>query len=432
MTVADSGFYLHRLIERPQPMAETHDQDPAETMEYLRSTCRVLVVGAGGLGCEILKGLCMSGFKNIDVIDMDNVDVTNLNRQFLFRRTDIGRSKAVAAAAFVNHRCRSLGVAVRAHTSRVQDMDISFYKQFNIVISGLDNTEARRFLNSMMHSLVEINKEGDVDVGSIIPYLDGGTEGMKGQSRVILPTMTSCFECSLETLTPKVTYPLCTIAETPRLPEHCIEYALVVLWTREFPSTPIDTDNPGHIDWLFNEALSRASVYGIDGVTRMLTLGVVRRIIPAVAATNSVIAASVVNEALKLSIYCAPVMNNYMLYNGEDGVHTLTFPYEKVRDCLVCGGDQRSLELSPTKTLEEVLGILAEAPFHLLKPSLSTGNGIVFLQNPPALRAMHEYKLKMKIQDLAKTEELMSDEQEIAVTDASLQKVLYLRVKWKK
>jgi hypothetical protein len=76
---------LDTVLLRPSPLATSNFVPGMDTKEMVRDVIKVLVVGAGGLGCELLKDLALMGFRHIDVIDMDTIELTNLNRQFLFR-----------------------------------------------------------------------------------------------------------------------------------------------------------------------------------------------------------------------------------------------------------------------------------------------------------------------------------------------------------
>lgn len=422
--------HIYRILSRKSPFADQDAFDPgAETIGYLRSSCKVLVIGAGGLGCEILKDLALSGFSEIHVIDMDTIDVTNLNRQFLFRQADVGKAKAEVAAAFINRRCGHLGVKVTPLRGKIQDFDETFYRKFNLIIAGLDNIAARRWINATLYDMVD-RTSGQPDPSTIIPLLDGGTEGFKGQARVIIPTMTSCFDCSLDSFPPQVNFPLCTIAETPRLPEHCIEYAVVILWDQHFPGKKIDKDSPVDMKWIFEQAKDRADTFGIQGVTYQLTMGVVKRIIPAIASTNALISAALVSEALKISTYCGPVLNSYMMYMGQTGVYTHTFPYEKKEDCMVCGGGRLVVKRPRNSTLKELLESLGTHPtYQLSRPSISGPSGIIFIQNPKSMREQHEYKLEMSLEGLTKTEPpVFTEGEELTVTDPTIPSKLILQV----
>ena len=88
------------------------------------------------------------GFKNIHVIDMDTIDISNLNRQFLFREKDVGRYKAEVAAEFINKRVP--GTNVIPHNMKIQDKDEDFYTQFHLIVCGLDSIVARRWINGFV------------------------------------------------------------------------------------------------------------------------------------------------------------------------------------------------------------------------------------------------------------------------------------------
>ncbi|QQP35216.1 Uncharacterized protein FKW44_023375 [Caligus rogercresseyi] len=243
--------HVQKLLERRGPFCHANFEPSPEILNFLQSSCRVLVIGAGGLGCELLKNLALMGFRSINVVDMDTIDVSNLNRQFLFRSSDVGRFKAEVAAEFINRRIK--GSQVVAHNKKIQDLDESFYRGFHLV--SVAWTASWPVVGSM-------------ECFSVIPLIDGGTEGFKGNARVILPGITACVECTLDLFPPQLNFPLCTLAHTPRLPEHCVEYVKILLWPKENPfDALIDGDDPAHISWIHEKAMERASQYNIQGLT---------------------------------------------------------------------------------------------------------------------------------------------------------------------
>ena len=147
------------------------------------AAARVLVVGAGALGNEILKNLALLGFQQIVIVDLDRIENSNLSRSVLYSEQDIGKPKASAAAQAVR---RILpGAQVTAiNANLLHDVGLGVFEWADVVIAGLDNREARLWIN---RSAWKLNK----------PWVDGAIEGINGVARVFLPGKAPCYECTL-------------------------------------------------------------------------------------------------------------------------------------------------------------------------------------------------------------------------------------------
>ncbi|XP_077516185.1 ubiquitin-like activating enzyme 2 [Amblyomma americanum] len=173
-------------------------------------TSRVLVVGAGGIGCELLKNLVLSGFSDIEVIDLDTIDVSNLNRQFLFRKVHVGKPKALVAKESAERLDPRVKIEARHDSIVKPDYGLDFFKRFDIVMNALDNRSARSHVNRMC-------------LAAKVPLIESGSAGYLGQVTPIFKGVTECYECQPQPT--EKTYPGCTIRNTPSEPIHCIVWA---------------------------------------------------------------------------------------------------------------------------------------------------------------------------------------------------------------
>jgi len=180
------------------------------------ASCKVLLVGSGGIGCELLKGLALSGFTNVEVIDLDTIDVSNLNRQFLFRRHHVGKAKCEVACEAVLAMIPSKGNAstYKPQYGNVCDnnrFNVQYISTFDLIFNALDNVPARRRVNRLC-------------LAASVPLIESGTTGYLGQVTVIdKASNVECYECQTKP-TQKV-YPICTIRSTPSMPVHTIVWA---------------------------------------------------------------------------------------------------------------------------------------------------------------------------------------------------------------
>lgn len=172
---------------------------------------KILVIGCGGLGCELVKILSQEPSNKLTLVDDDTIDVTNLNRQFLFTKADIGKGKAET----VGKKAKRLAGAVEgSFNERINNFKkLDFYREFDIVYNCLDNDEARSFVNQRCHA-------------ANVQMVDGGSAGWLGQAFF---NGKECFDCLPKRI--EKVYPVCTIRQKPKNFEHCLVWAKSIVET---------------------------------------------------------------------------------------------------------------------------------------------------------------------------------------------------------
>ncbi|KAJ4480099.1 hypothetical protein J3R30DRAFT_3669821 [Lentinula aciculospora] len=191
---------------------------------------KVLLVGAGGIGCELLKNIVLTGFGHITLLDLDTIDLSNLNRQFLFRKKDVKKSKSIVAARVAGDFNPNIKIKPIFGNIKEEEYDLEWFKGFDLVLNALDNLDARRHVNKMC-------------MAANVPLVESGTAGYLGQVQPLVKDLTECFDC-IPKPTPK-TFPVCTIRSTPSQPIHCIVWSKSYLMGQLFG---IDEDAGEELD----------------------------------------------------------------------------------------------------------------------------------------------------------------------------------------
>uniref|UniRef100_A0A452VAV9 Ubiquitin-like modifier-activating enzyme 7 n=1 Tax=Ursus maritimus TaxID=29073 RepID=A0A452VAV9_URSMA len=180
-----------------------------------------LLVGAGAIGCELLKGFALVGLgtaagRGVTVADMDHIERSNLSRQFLFRTQDIGRPKAEVAAE-ATHRLNSdlkvtpLTYPLDPTTEHIYDDD--FFSRVDGVAAALDSFQARHYVAARCTHYLK-------------PLLEAGTQGTSGHASVFVPHVTEAYTAPASGLAPEdAAYPVCTLRHFPSTVEHTLQWA---------------------------------------------------------------------------------------------------------------------------------------------------------------------------------------------------------------
>jgi len=186
-------------------------------MQEKLGNVKTFMVGAGALGCEYIKAFAMMGLGcgqngEVHCTDNDNIEVSNLNRQFLFRQQHVTKSKSETACMIgkeMNPDFNVKSYQTYVDPSTESTFNDQFWERLDFIVNAVDNIKARLYVDQ---KCVWYEK----------PLLESGTLGTKANSQMVVPHKTKCYGDSQDP--PEQGIPMCTLRNFPNLIEHCIEW----------------------------------------------------------------------------------------------------------------------------------------------------------------------------------------------------------------
>jgi len=151
---------------------------------------RILLIGAGALGNEVVKNLAQCGIGHIAIVDHDSIEPTNLNRCVFFQPNDVGNSKAEVLASKVNR--SFINTEATSYQVMCEDIDGSVYEKSDVVVSCVDNIDTRLTINRYCSFFGK-------------PLIDGGTTGFNGRVQTVMFPDSACLDCRWRSLAEELT-----------------------------------------------------------------------------------------------------------------------------------------------------------------------------------------------------------------------------------
>ena len=229
----------------------------------------IFIIGAGALGCEYLKNLALMGIsikKEACTIITDNdlIEISNLNRQFLFHKKDIRKPKSKIAAEQAklmnkDFNCKYLELLVNEENENF--FSEKFWKKNDFILTAVDNKKARKYIDNQCTKYTKT-------------LIDSGTLGTGGSCQVFVPYKTSCYNDIVDI--PESSIPLCTLRNFPSKIEHCIEWSLSKFI--EFFTIPIEElkkfleDREDFYDMIRKEEITSVQINKLKETKNLLDL----------------------------------------------------------------------------------------------------------------------------------------------------------------